>query len=430
MSLDNEKMTSPDCGVNSTFDPELANLIELEERRQRRTVNLIPSENFASPISTQYEGGIFCNKNAEGYPGRRYVAGCEFADAVEELAINRLKQLFECEHANVQGMSATIANIALLQAALKPGDTILTMGLAAGGHLSHGAKFHASGKIYATVHYGVNRTTETIDLGEVAELAATHRPKLIVCGASSYPRNIDFAGFAEIAHSVGALLWADIAHTVGLVAAGLIQSPVPYADFVTSSTHKSWRGPRGGAIILCRKEWASKIDRAIFPGTQGAPKMDLIAARAAFFKETMTPEFKAYAKQMLSNAKALAAGLLEGEIRLITGGTDTHLVLADVRKQISSGAVAQDLLETIGIVTNRNPIPFDPAPANVTSGLRLGSPAMTTRGFKEADFHQIGILIAHALTHHENKSILDGVRQEVAELVSDYPLFASNWMPK
>lgn len=430
VSGNDEVSGSANRGVISAFDPELAALIEMEERRQRRTVNLIASENFASPIATELEGGIFSNKNAEGYPGRRYVAGCEYADAVEDLAIKRLKQLFRCEHANVQGMSATVANVALLQAVLEPGDTILSMSLAEGGHLSHGAKFHVSGKMYNAVHYGVNRETETIDLDKVAELAVTHRPKLIVCGVSSYPRNIDFAGFAKIARSVGALLWADIAHTVGLVAAGLIPSPVPHADFVTSSTHKTWRGPRGSAIILCRKEWAAKIDRAIFPGIQGAPKMDMIAARAALFKETMTQEFRAYAKQMLSNAQSLAGGLREGGVRLITGGTDTHMVLADIREQIGSGAAAQDLLETLGIITNRNAIPFDPAPANVGSGLRLGSPAMTTRGMMEKDFHQMGILIAHALRHHDSPSTLNEIRREVVELVSDYPLFAKKWLPK
>ena len=430
MSPNNAASSTANGELILTFDPELAALIEMEDQRQRQTVNLIASENFASPIATALEGCIFSNKNAEGYPGRRYVAGCKYADAVEELAIKRVKELFGCEHANVQGMSATIANVALLHAVLSPGDTFLTMGLADGGHLSHGAKFHVSGKIYNAVHYGVDRETETIDLEKVAELAAIHRPKLIICGASSYPRTIDFAGFADIAKSVGALLWADIAHTVGLVAAGLIPSPVPYVDFVTSSTHKSWRGPRGGAIILCRSEWAARIDRAIFPGIQGAPKMDLIAARAAFFKETMTPEFRAYAEQMLNNANALAVGLTEGGIRLVTGGTDTHMVLADVRGQIESGAAAQNLLETLGIITNRNPIPFDSLPSNISSGLRLGSPAMTTRGMVEKDFHHFGILIAHALKHHESPSLFDEVREDVMALVSDYPLFARKWLPK
>ncbi len=414
----------------STFDPELAGLIEMEDRRQRQTVNLIPSENFASPIATALEGGIFANKNAEGYPRRRYVAGCEYADAVEELAIKRLKEIFGCEHANVQGMSATVANVALLQAVLKPGDTLLTMALADGGHLSHGAKFHLSGKMYNAVHYGVDRETETIDLEKVAELAVIHRPKLIVCGASSYPRIIDFAGFADIAKSVGALLWADIAHTVGFVAAGLITSPVPYVDFVTSSTHKSWRGSRGGSIILCRSEWAARIDRAIFPGIQGAPKMDLIAARAAFFRETMTPEFRAYAKQMRNNAKALAESLAAGGIRLVTGGTDTHLVLADIRGQIESGAAAETLLERLGIITNRNPIPFDPAPASVGSGLRMGSPAMTTRGMMEKDFRRIGYLVACALKNHDSPATLNEIRRDVVDLVSDLPLFAKKWLPK
>ena len=413
-----------------TFDPEMSALVKSEEDRQRHSINLIPSENYASPHVTALEGGVFTDKNAEGYPGRRYVAGCEYADAVETLAINRLKSIFGCEHANVQGMSATVANVALLQAVLKPGDTILSMALADGGHLSHGAKFHSSGKLYNVVHYGVSEDTETIDMDSVAALAEQHKPKIIICGASSYPRIIDFQAFGEIARSVGALLWADIAHTVGLVAAGVIPSPVPHADFVTSSTHKSWRGPRGGSILLCREEWASKVDRAIFPGIQGAPKMDLIAARAVLFKETMTPEFRLYGTQMIENAQALATGLLEGGMRLVTGGTDTHLVLADVRNAIGTGGKAQEVLEEVGIVTNRNPIPFDPAPANVGSGLRLGSPAMTTRGLEANDFHEIGLLISRTLKNHDSQSAQDDVRERVAEIASSYPIFAEKWLPK
>ena len=414
----------------SVFDPEMASLVKLEKIRQQQTINLIPSENYASPLATALEGGVFTNKNAEGYPGRRYVAGCEHADAVEALAISRLKSIFGCDHANVQGMSATIANVALLQAVLEPGDTILSMALADGGHLSHGAKFHSSGKLYKIINYGVNEKTETIDLDTVEKLAKEHKPKIIICGASSYPRNIDFAAFGEIARSVSSLLWADIAHTVGLIVAGIVPSPIPHADFVTSSTHKTWRGPRGGSIILCRSEWAARIDRAIFPGIQGAPKMDLIAARAVFFKETMAPEFKLYGEQMIKNAKSLAEGLREGGVRLVTGGTDTHLVLADVRSLIASGAKAQDLLETLGIITNRNPIPFDPAPAFDGSGLRLGSPAMTTRGMMEYEFHEIGGLIARSLRNHDSQATQNKIRDRVAELVSGYPLFAEKWQPQ
>ena len=414
----------------ASFDQELADLVSLEEQRQLKSVNLIPSENYASPIATELEGCIFTNKNAEGYPGKRFVAGCEYADKVEGLAINRLKKIFNCEHANVQGMSATIANVALLNAVLKPGDTILAMGLNEGGHLSHGAKFHESGKRYKVLHYGVHKDTERIDYDEIEKLALKFRPKLIICGASSYPRNIDFCRFSKIAKCVKALLWADIAHTVGLIAAGLVPSPLPHADFVTSSTHKTWRGPRGGAIILCREEWAKKIDRAVFPGFQGAPKMDLIAARAAFFKEVMTKEFCAYAGQVMKNASALAAGLNDHGIRLVSGGTDTHLVLIDVRTQIVSGAAAQDTLESIGIIANRNAIPFDEAPPEIGSGLRIGSPAMTTRGIVEEDFYHLGVLISEALTHHNSRAKLSKIKHKVKSVTSTLPLFATKWLPE
>jgi len=416
--------------LTSAFDQEIAELVQSEEQRQLETINLIPSENFASPISTELEGCIFACKNAEGYPGRRFVAGCDYADKVEKLAIARLKKIFNCEHANVQGMSATIANVALLQAVLDPGDVILTMGLSEGGHLSHGANFHVSGRQYKVFHYGVKKDTETINYEEVAELAISHKPKLIVCGASSYPRNIDFMKFGDIARSVGALLWADIAHTVGLIVAGVIPSPFPYADFVTSSTHKTWRGPRGGAVVLCRKEWARKVDRALFPGLQGAPKMDLIAARAVFFKEVQTEEFRAYAKDVIKNASALAKGLKQSGTRLVSGGTDTHLVLIDVRSSIGTGAAAQDLLESVGIITNRNQIPFDRAPPEVGSGLRLGSPAMTTRGMMEEDFFRLGQLISCALSNHDSQLELSKIKAETLSMTNNLPLFAEKWLPR
>ncbi len=411
------------------FDPEMARLVAAEERRQRDTVNLIASENYASPLALALEGSIFANKNAEGYPGKRFVAGCEHADAVEQLAVARLKDLFGCEHANVQAMSATIANVALLGTVLEPGDRLLGMRLADGGHLSHGAEFHLSGKTFEAVHYGVDRQTERIDMDRVADSAKRHRPKLIICGGSAYPRAIDYAAFGEIARSVGALLWADVAHTAGLIAAGVVPSPLPHADFVTTSTHKTWRGPRGFGVILCRKDWAERIDRALFPGIQGAPKMDMIAARAVFFKECATPEFREYARQVLDNAKALAEGLTEGGIRLVSGGTDTHLILADVRGQVPDGARAEALLAEVGIIANKNPIPFDPAPPTVSSGLRVGTAAMTTRGLETEKFRKIGALIARVLTDAKDPTVAEAARAEVANLVVDRPLFARRWLP-
>jgi glycine hydroxymethyltransferase len=414
---------------STVFDPQISELVDAEENRQHETISLIPSENYASPMATELEGCAFTNKNAEGYPGRRFVAGCKFADQVEEIAIARLKEIFGCEHANVQGMSSTVANVALLQAFLKPGDTILSMSLAHGGHLSHGASFHLSGKLYDIVNYGVTKENETIDMQEVERLAKTHRPAMVICGTSSYPRLLDFRAFSEIAKSVDALLFADIAHTVGLIAAKAIPSPVPYADIITSSTHKTWRGPRGSAVVMSKKIWANKVDRAIFPGIQGAPKMDMIAARATLFAESMTMEFRDYTTQVLLNAQALAKSLSARGIRLVTGGTDTHLILADVHSLGISGAEAQSILESVNITTNRNPIPFDTLSASVGSGLRLGSPAMTTRGWVEEDFHSIAALLVRALTERSDDHILRDVRQQVGEMVSELPLFAPKWLP-
>ncbi len=411
------------------FDPKMAQLLATEERRQLESVNLIASENYASPLALSLEGSIFANKNAEGYPGRRVVAGCDIADQVEQLAVERLKILFRCEHANVQAMSATIANVALLNAVLEPGDTLMAMRLNDGGHLSHGAPFHDSGKRYQAVFYGVNRDTEQIDMDEVAELAAQSRPKLIVCGGSSYPRHIDYQAFATIARANGALLWADIAHTVGLIAGGVVPSPLPHADFVTSSTHKTWRGPRGFGIILCRKAWADRIDRSIFPGIQGAPKLDMIAARAVFFKETSTPLFRAYAAAVLDNAQALAEAIANAGIRLVSGGTDTHLILIDVRDHLEDGAHAEKLLASVGIMSNRNPIPFDQAPSMTGSGLRLGSPAMTTRGLDGKGFSAVGRLIGQLFNAPDDRAAHDAVRLEINRLVSKLPLFSPNWLP-
>jgi glycine hydroxymethyltransferase len=411
------------------FDPEMAQLLATEERRQLESVNLIASENYASPLALRLEGSIFANKNAEGYPGRRVVAGCDLADQVEQLAVKRLKALFRCEHANVQAMSATIANLALLNAVLEPGDTLMAMRLNDGGHLSHGAPFHDSGKRYRAVFYGVNRDTEQIDMGEVSELAAQSRPKLIVCGGSSYPRHIDYQAFATIARANGAMLWADIAHTVGLIAAGVVPSPIPHADFVTSSTHKTWRGPRGCGIILCRQVWADRIDRSIFPGIQGAPKLDMIAARTVFFKETSTPLFRAYAAAVLDNAQVLAEALADSGIRLVSGGTDTHLILIDVRDHLEDGAYAEKLLASVGIMANRNPIPFDQAPSMTGSGLRLGSPAMTTRGLDDKGFFAVGKLIGRLFNAPEDHDTHEAVRLEIKRLVDRLPLFSPHWLP-
>lgn len=422
-------MRSPE-DLLADSDPEIFELSRAEEDRQHRTLSLVPSENVSSPIAKVLEGGVFADKNAEGYPGRRVVAGCEQADAVERLAISRLKDLFGCEHANVQSMSATVANVALLNAVLEPGDTILSMRLEDGGHLSHGADFHISGQTYKVVHYSVDPTSECIDMSQVAALAAEHRPKIIACGASSYPRLIDFAGFAKIARSVGSLLWADISHIVGLVAAAAVPSPLPHADFVVSSTHKTWRGPRGSGVIMCRREWAKRIDRAVFPGLQGAPKMDMIAARAVLFKETKSELFRLYAHQMLANAQSLAKSLKGGGIRLITNGTDTHLILADVSDTGLTGAEAETCLSSVGLIANRNPIPFDTKPATIGSGLRLGSPAITTRGFTETDSAEIGGLIAECLSAHDQPDALSRIAERVSHIAAGYPLFHEKWLPK
>jgi len=411
------------------FDPEIASLVREEEERQLRTLSLIASENYASPLAVGLEGSILANKNAEGYPGARFVAGCELVDQIEQLAVERAKKLFGAEHANVQSMSATIGNVAVLRALLKPGDTILSMELNQGGHLSHGARFHYSGKQYNAVFYGLNPETERIDMEQVAALAREHRPRLIICGASSYPRLIDYRAFGEIAREVGAYLMADIAHPVGLIAAGVIPSPFPYADVVTSSTHKTWRGSRGGGIILCREELGKSIDRQIFPGLQGAPKMDMIAARAVQLLESSTPEFKAYQETVLRHAKILARELTDNGLRLVTGGTDTHLILVDVRNLIPDGKQAEELLNAVGIVANKNMIPFDPQSPKLTSGLRLGTPAITTRGFSEEEVRRVGRLLADALKHRQQPHRLEEIRSQVLDLAQSHPLFDQKWIP-
>ena len=410
------------------FDPEVADLLHAEEERQFRTIGLIASENIVSPIASCLEGCVFTNKNTEGYPGKRFVGGCENSDKAELLGLERLKKLFGVEHANMQSGNATIANMAVLTGLLNPGDVLLGMNLSDGGHLSHGAKFHYSGREFQAYHYGLNRETERIDMEQVRSLALEHRPRIIVCGASSYPRLIDYAAFRAIADEVGAYLWVDCAHDIGLVAGGAIPSPVPYADVVTFSTQKTLRGPRGCGVILCKEALGSKIDRGVFPRLQGGPKGDMLAARAVLFKECMQPEFKAYATQVCANAKALAKGCEEEGMRLITGGTDTHMVMIDVTPLIPSGQEAETVLNSVGIVTNKNMIPFDTLPPSMASGLRIGSPTMTTRGAKEEEMKQIGHLVGKTLKNYQNEAILAEIRAEVEKIAVSHPMFSPEWI--
>ena len=411
------------------FDPEIANLTIEEEARQLETLCLIASENYASPVTIGMEGTVWANKNAEGYPGRRFAGGCELADKIEKIAIERCKELFGCEYVNIQSMSSTLSNVAVLRALLKPGDTILSMELNQGGHLSHGAKFHYSGKMYNVVQYGLNPETETIDMDQVEKLAKEHKPQVIICGTSSYPRTVDYKRFGEIAKEVGAYLMVDIAHPVGLIAGGVIPSPVPYADVVTTSTHKTFRGPRGCGVIMCKAELGKKIDQQVFPGLQGAPKMDMIASRAVLFKECMTQEYKDYQHQVAKNAVALADELKKCGLRLVSGGTETHLVLVDIRDLIATGREAEDVLGSVGIVVNKNMIPFDPQSANLASGIRIGSPALTTRGFKEEDMREVARLLAKALKYHDDEAVLAEVKDAVRTKAMKYPMFSEEWNP-
>ena len=411
------------------FDPEIAALTTEEEERQLHTLCLIASENYASLLTIGMEGTVWANKNAEGYPGRRFAGGCQLADKIEQLAVQRCKELFGCEYANVQSMSSTLSNIAVLRALLKPGDTILSMELNQGGHLSHGAKFHYSGKNYKVVQYGLNKETETIDMEQVESLAREYRPQLIICGTSSYPRKVDYQRFGQIARETGAYLMADIAHPVGLIAGGVIPSPVPYADVVTTSTHKTFRGPRGCGIIMCREALGKKIDQQVFPGMQGAPKMDMIASRAVLFKVCMTPEYRAYQQMVAKNAQALADELKKCGLRLFSDGTETHLVLVDVRELIPTGRQAEEVLGSVGIVVNKNMIPYDPQPANQASGIRIGSPALTTRGFKEDDIREVARLLAETLKHRDNPAVLSEIAIKVKTKAERYPMFAKEWIP-
>lgn len=403
------------------IDPEVYRAIQNELERQRFSIELIASENFCSRAVLEAQGSVLTNKYAEGYPKKRYYGGCQWVDVVEELARERLKKLFNAEHANVQPHSGTQANMAVYFAVLQPGETILSMSLAHGGHLSHGHPVSVSGKLYKAVYYGVSRETEQIDYDEVRQLALQHRPKLIVCGASAYPRIIDFQRFRRIADEVGAYLMADIAHIAGLIAGGVHPSPVPWADFVTTTTHKTLRGPRGGAI-LCRKEFAELIDKSVFPGSQGGPLMHVIAAKAVAFGEALRPEFREYQHRIVENARALAQALAREGFRIVSGGTDTHLLLVDVRPHELTGAEAERLLEEVGVTVNKNAIPFDPHKPTVTSGIRLGTPAVTTRGMGPTEMNEIAEVIARVL-RERSPEVQAEARERVRRLCERFPLY-------
>jgi glycine hydroxymethyltransferase len=403
-------------------DPEIAQAIASERRRQNRGLELIASENFVSRAVLEATGCEMTNKYAEGYPGRRYYGGCEFVDVAERLAIERAEKLFGAEHANVQPHSGTSANMAVYFAMLRPGDKLMGMDLSSGGHLTHGHRLSYSGRDFEVVSYGVDRTSERIDYDEVERLVAAERPKLIICGASAYSRVIDFARFRSIADTVGAYLMADVAHIAGLVVADLHPSPVPHAHFVTTTTHKTLRGPRAG-LILCKEEFAKAIDRAVFPGIQGGPLMHVIAAKAVAFKEAEAPEFAAYQRQIVANARALAARLVELGLRIVSGGTDNHVFLLDVAASGLTGKVAEKALEAAGITANKNTIPYDPNPPLVASGIRLGTPALTTREMKEPEMGQVAELIAEVLAAPEDASVATAVRARVEELCRRFPLY-------
>ncbi len=404
-------------------DPEIAQAIADETNRLSDGLEMIASENYASRAVMEAAGSVMTNKYAEGYPGRRYYGGCEFVDVAERLAIERAKQLLGAEHVNVQPHSGAQANMAVFLAVLKPGDTILGMDLAHGGHLTHGHPLNISGMYFNVVTYGVDRETERLDYDALAQLAEKHRPRLIICGASAYPRQIDFARIGEIGRSVGARVLADMAHIAGLVVAGEHPSPVGQVDFVTTTTHKTLRGPRGG-LIACRAEDARLIDRAVFPGVQGGPLMHIIAAKAVCFKEALEPSFVEYQRQVRKNAVALGEVLAGAGFRLVTGGTDNHLILVDVFTKGITGKAAEQALERAGITVNKNTIPFDTNPPLVGSGIRLGTPALTTRGMREKDMRYVGQLIVEVLSDIDNPAKQAAVRQKVRELTRDFPLYA------
>ncbi len=405
------------------FDPEIAKTVTEETERQEYSLEFIASENFVSETVLEAQGSVLTNKYAEGYPSKRYYGGCEFVDVAEQLAIDRARELFGAEHVNVQAHSGSQANMAVYFATCQPGDTVLGMNLAHGGHLTHGSPVNFSGKLFNIVPYGIDRETGRIDYDEVERLAEEHKPKLIVVGASAYPRTIEFEPFRRIADKVGAMVMVDMAHIAGLVAAGEHPSPVPHAEFVTTTTHKTLRGPRGG-MILCKEEHAKKLNSNIFPGIQGGPLMHVIAAKAVALKEALSPEFKEYAAQVVKNANALAEGLVEKGFNLVSGGTDNHLMLVDFTGSDLTGKVAEETLETAGITVNKNAVPFDTRSPFVTSGIRIGTPATTTRGLKEAEMKQVADWIARALKNIDNEAELQVIRSEVKELCKNFPLYA------
>lgn len=404
-------------------DPAVYEAMLAEKKRQQANIELIASENFVSEAVMEAQGSVLTNKYAEGYPGKRYYGGCEYVDIVENIARDRLKEIFGAEHANVQPHSGSQANMAVYMTALQPGDTILGMNLSHGGHLTHGSPVNFSGIQYNFIDYGVSKEDETIDYENIRAIALEHKPKMIVAGASAYSRTIDFAKFREIADEVGAYLFVDMAHIAGLVAAGLHPNPVPHAHFVTSTTHKTLRGPRGG-LILTTEEFAKKIDKTIFPGIQGGPLMHVIAAKAVAFGEAQKPEFKDYQAQVIANAKTLADSLTEEGIRIVSGGTDNHVMLLDVSALGLTGKVAEHVLDEVGITVNKNTIPFDTASPFITSGVRIGTPAVTTRGFKEEEMKEIASIIAKLLKNHEDEAILKESKDKVAALTSRFPLYS------
>ena len=403
-------------------DPAVYEAMLAEKKRQQSNIELIASENFVSEAVMEAQGSVLTNKYAEGYPGKRYYGGCEHVDVVEDIARDRLKEIFGAEHANVQPHSGSQANMAVYMTALQPGDTILGMNLSHGGHLTHGSPVNFSGIQYNFIEYGVNKETEMIDYEEVRAIALKHKPKMIVAGASAYSRTIDFAKFREIADEIGAYLFVDMAHIAGLVAAGLHPNPVPHAHFVTSTTHKTLRGPRGG-LILTTEEFAKKIDKTIFPGIQGGPLMHVIAAKAVAFGEALQPEFKEYQKQVVANAKVLADSLTAEGVRIVSGGTDNHVMLLDVSALGLTGKVAEHVLDEVGITANKNTIPFDTASPFITSGVRVGTPAATSRGFKEEEMKEIASIIAKLLKNHEDAAVIAEAKERVQALTDKFPLY-------
>src|SRR5246127_4919165 len=417
-TIANDRMQRPP----DTMDPQIADLLREEAERQATGLELIPSENLVSEAVLEAMGSIFTNKYAEGYPGKRYYGGCEVADKVEQLAIDRAKELFGAEHANVQAHSGTSANVAVYMSTLKPGDTVLGMNLSHGGHLTHGHPLNFSGRMYKFVAYGVKKEDERIDYDEIEKLAAEHKPKMIVAGASAYSRIIDFERIGKAAKAVGALFFVDMAHIAGLVAAGVHPNPIPHADVVSTTTHKTLRGPRGG-MVLCKAAYAKELDKLTFPGTQGGPLVHTIAAKAVCLKEAMEPSFNDYQKQVVANTKTMAAAVAKRGFRIVSGGTDNHLFLIEVHSRNITGADAEKALDRAGITVNKNAIPFDPLPPMKGGGIRLGSPSVTTRGMREPEMEQIGAWIAEILLHMGDAATEQRVRKQVAELAARFPIY-------